>query len=286
MLSGRAPLRFPTETEIETFERDGYVLMPGVLDPTWLEPLAGACERIIALPDTVNVTAEAVRLAMPSTPAGLFGADSYDTRLKTRGHFLVHFNTSREDQTVLDFALRGAVGGVAAAIMRSATARFVDDVMFVKEPGAQEETEWHDDDGGSVMIGAQRCSLWISLGTVTEAMGPLRFLRGSHRRFAGWRTQGLKAAALVAAHPADVSACPLQLGDVIAHHPAAIHGSAGNGGALRRRSWAFRFAGEGVHFTLPSLRENERGWYELNDGDPLDGPRFPRAWPPAGAEPG
>lgn len=278
-MNGRAPLRLPTDREVGAFERDGYVLMPGVLDPAWLESLAPACERIIAMSDTINLTAEAVRLALPSTPSELFSARSYE-EVEARGRFFVHFNTSRQDQAVLDFALRGAVGGLAAGLMRSATARFVDDVFFVKEPGAQEETEWHDDDGGGVMVGAQRCSLWISLGDVTEEMGPLRFLRGSHRRFAGWRTQGLKAAALIAANTADIATCPLRLGDVIAHHPATIHGSSGNRGAMRRRSWALRFAGEGVRFTLPALRANERDWYQLNDGDPLDGPRFPQAWPP------
>lgn len=280
-MTGVAPLRPLTESEIGSFERDGYVLLRKVLDPDWLAPLHEACARIVALPDTVNVTAEAVRLVLPSTPAGLFSARSYDAELRARGRFFVHFNTAREDQAVLDFILRGAVGGIAAAVMRSATARFVDDILFVKEAGAAEETEWHDDDGGGVMRGAQRCSLWVSLGDVTEAMGPLRFLSGSHRTFAGWRARGLRADDLIAANTADVRSCPLEAGDVIAHHPAVIHGSGGNGGARSRRSWAIRFAGEGVRFALPALRENERGWYGLDDGAPLDGPRFPRAWPPS-----
>ena len=279
-MNDRAPLRAITGAEADAFESNGYVLLTTVLDPDWLDPLVGACERILAMSDTVNVTAEAVRLAMPSTPSGLFGAKSYNEELRTRGQFFVHFNTSRQERSVWDFALRGAVGGIAAALMRSNSARFVDDIMFVKEPGAAEETEWHDDDGGGVMIGAQRCSLWISLGDVTEEMGPLRFLSGSHRRFKGWRTQGLKADELVAANPADVVPCPLRVGDVVAHHPATIHGTGGNRGASRRRSWALRFAGEGVRFALPALRENEREWYQLNDGEPLDGPRFPQAWPP------
>jgi len=279
-MSGHQPLRAVTETEIEAFERDGYVVLPGVLDPVWLEPLVDACERIMAMPDTIDVTAEAVRLPMPSTPAELFGAKSYDEELQGRGRFFVHFNTSREDKAVLDFALRGAVGGIAAAVMRSASARFVDDILFVKEPGAEEQTEWHDDDGGGVMIGAQRSSLWISLGDVTEAMGPLRFLRSSHLRFAGWRTRALKADDLIAANAADVVTCPLRVGDVVAHHLATIHGSGGNRGASPRRSWALRFAGEGVRFALPALREHEREWYRLKDGEPLDGPSFPKAWPP------
>jgi ectoine hydroxylase-related dioxygenase (phytanoyl-CoA dioxygenase family) len=182
---------------------------------------------------------------------------------------------------VPEFALRGAVGGIAAALMRSPTARFVDDIMFIKQPHTEEPTEWHADNGGSIARGDQRCSLWISLGDVPEEAGPLRLLRGSHRRFAGWRERGLVADDLVAAHPEDVVVCPVRAGDVVAHHLATIHGTGPNRSAILRRSWALRFAGDGVRFVLPAVRANERAWFGLEDGEPLGGPRFPLAWPPA-----
>ena len=278
-MSGSVPLRPIDEAEVAAFERDGYVVVPCVLDPTWLVPLAAACERVLALPDTLDITSEAVRLEAPTSAATLFGAPSYAESLRGRGHFFVHFNSARSEPAVLAFALAGAIGGVAAALMRSSTARFVDDVMFVKEPGAREPTEWHDDDGGGVMAGAQKCSLWVSLADVPPEGGPLCFLRGSHARHRGWRTRGEKADAIVAAEPEEVRSCPVSVGDVIAHHPATLHGSAGNASGVRRRSWALRFAGEGMRFALPAVRENERDWWGLEDGAPLDGPRFPLAWP-------
>ncbi len=275
----RAPLRAVRPAEIEAFERDGYVVLRDVLASPWLESLRDACKRILELPETLDITEEAVRLQTPTTPSALFGARPYAATLRERGHFHVYFNTAHRDAGVLDFALRGATGGIAAALMRSDTARFVDDIMFVKEPGTREPTEWHDDDGGGVMTGWQRCSLWVSLGDVPEEAGPLQFLRGSHRSCAGWRERGEKADALVAAHGREVVACPVRVGDVIAHHPATIHGTGGNASALCRRAWALRFAGEGMRFRLPAVRENERAWYGLVDGEPLAGPRFPLAWP-------
>ncbi len=279
-MNGSAPLRAVTLDEIAAFERDGYVIVRGVLDPVWLEPLAGACERILRLAETIDITDEAVRLAVPATETGLFGAVPYAQALRARGRFFVHFNSARSEPAVLDFALRGAVGGIAAGLMRSPTARFVDDILFVKEAGAQEATEWHDDDGGGVMTGAQKCSLWVSLGDVDARSGPLRFLRRSHVRHKGWRERGEKADALVAQFEGDVVDCPVKVGDVIAHHPATIHGTGGNAGSERRRSWALRFAGEGMRFALPAVRESERAWWGLADGAPLAGPRFPLAWPP------
>jgi len=274
-----APLRAVTEEEKTAFERDGFVIVRRIIDPVWLAPLADACERLLAHGDTLDITDEAVRLS-PSSELELFGAASYAQTLRARGHFFVHFNSARTEPAVLDFAVRGAVGGIAAALMGSASARFVDDILFVKEAGAREATEWHDDDGGGVMTGAQKCSLWVSLGDVGADAGPLRFLRGSHTRNKGWRERGKTADALVARFADDIVACPVNVGDVIAHHPATIHGTEGNNARGRRRSWALRFAGEGMRFSLPAVRESERAWWGLADGAALAGPRFPQAWPP------
>jgi len=43
------------------------------------------------------------------------------------------------------------------------------------------------------------------------------------------------------------------------------------------------FAGEAARFVLPPARNEPRGWYGLKDGEPLSGPQFPLAWPPAGS---
>lgn len=280
-MTGCEPLRSITAQEVEAFERDGYVVLPGVLSPAWLAPLVAACARLLSMPETTDITEEAVRLAVPAAPGQLFGAQPYAATLAARGHFFVNFNTARQDPAVLDFALRGAVGGIAAAVMRSATARFMDDIMFVKQPHTEEPTEWHDDNGGSIATGAQRCSLWVCLGDVPAEAGPLRILRGSHRRFAGWRERGLAAEALVDAHPEDVVVCPVRVGDVVAHHLAVIHGTGPNRSGTLRRTWALRFAGDGVRFVLPGVRAAESEWYGLRDGDLLGGPRFPLAWPPS-----
>lgn len=278
-MTGLAPLRPVTPAEIQAFERDGYVILRDVLSPNWLAPLVGACERLLARSEALDVTEEAIALAVPTTPDELFGAPRFQEEMERRGHFYVYFNSARQDPAVRDFAVRGAVGALAAGLMRSTTARFVDDILFVKEAGAREATEWHDDDGGGVMMGDRKCSLWVSLGDVSDAGAPLEFISGSHRSHQGWRARGEQAGDIAIADAASIVRCPIRCGDVIAHHPATIHGSGGNESAVPRRSWALRFAGDGVRFNLPEVREDERGWYNLQTGDLLDGPRFPVAWP-------
>jgi ectoine hydroxylase-related dioxygenase (phytanoyl-CoA dioxygenase family) len=281
-VTGERPLRAITSREIAAFERDGFVVLPSVLSPAWLAPLGAACERLLTTPEMLDITEETLHQTIPGTPSQLFGARPYAAALAERGHFRMNFNTARREPTVLDFALRGAMGGIAAAVMRSTTARFVDDILFVKEPHTEEPTEWHDDDGGSITAGAQRCSVWVSLADVPAEAGSLRFLRASHCRFAGWRERGLSADSLVAANPGDVVVCPVRVGDVAVHHLATIHGAGPNRTAMGRRAWALRFAGEEARFILRPARREPRVWYGLEDGQPLSGPRFPLAWPPTG----
>jgi hypothetical protein len=283
-MTGQAPLRAISSHEIEAFERDGYVGLERVLAPEWLTPLEQGCSRLLDAPETLDITEETLRSATPSA-GQLFDAPSYQATLARRGHFYMNFNTARRERTVLEFALGGAMGGIAAALMRSSRVCFVDDIMFVKEPGTHEATEWHDDDNGSIASGRQRCSVWVSLSDVPENAGALRFLRGSHLRHAGWRERGVRADALVAASPDDVRVCPVRRGDVVVHDVATIHGAAANTSSAARRAWALRFAGDDARFLLRPARREHREWYGLKDGDPLIGPRFPVAWPPQRLDP-
>ncbi len=279
-MTGRMPLRDATPEEVEAFQRDGCVVLPGVLSPAWFTALDRACARLLAAPEAVDITEETLRLQLPAKPSGLFGAPTYGALLAGRGRFLMVFNSARRDPAVHEFALSGAVGAIAASLMRSVSARFVDDILFVKESHTEEATEWHDDDGGSVVTGWQRCSVWVSLADVTEDAGPVRFLRGSHRRFSGWRARGMDATALAAAHAGDVVSCPVRAGDVVVHHLDTIHAAGPNRSALPRRAWALRYAGDDARFLLRPTRREPRERYNLADGDPLSGPCFPLVWPP------
>jgi len=275
-----APLRTVTDDEIARFERDGFVVLRGVLAREWLAALDPACTRLLAAQDALDITEETLRLAAPSDADALFGAPKYARALAGRGRFRMHFNTARCEPDVLAFAVAGALGALAAGLLRSSVVRFVDDILFAKDPRTEEATEWHDDDGGSVCTGYQRCSVWVALGDVKDDAGPLWALRGSHVRFAGWRARGDSAAAIAAAHRQDVVTCPVRIGDVVVHHLATLHAAGPNRSDQARRAWAFRYAGDDARFLLRRARRESRAWYRLPDGAPLSDERFPVAWPP------
>ena len=176
-MNGTSPLHMPSAEEIAGFETDGFVVLRQVLDPEWSN-LDGACQRLMRALAVLDITEETVRSAVPRSSAGLFVAEPCEAKLDGRGCFRMHVNTARREAAVLDFCMKGAVGALAGALMRSDTVRFVDDILFVKEPGTEEPTEWHDDNAGGVATGTQRCSVWVSLADAPEEAGPVRFLRG------------------------------------------------------------------------------------------------------------
>lgn len=253
-------LRPVTPSQIDAFAGDGFVVVARVLSAESLLGLADACSRVLSSRHVRDVTAEA-------------------QESRSGGHFFVSFNTARREPAVLAAALAGTVGQIAAAVMGSSTARFCDDVLLVKEAGCQTHTEWHDDDPFSLATGPQRCSVWVPLDDVSAEAGALRYLKGSHLRFAGWRQSASDAETLAAAHASDVVVCPVVRGDVVVHHPATIHAAGPNRTPNSRRAFAFRFAGDSARFVLPPARRESRDHYKLNDGDPLAGSCFPLAWP-------
>jgi ectoine hydroxylase-related dioxygenase (phytanoyl-CoA dioxygenase family) len=255
------------DEEVEAFDRDGFVTLRDVLSPAWLTSLEEAFRRVLCSPHVRDVTLE----TMP-----LFGAAS-DARAD-RGRFYVCYNGARYEPVLRDFALAGALGRIAASLVGSASVRLCDDVVLVKEPHCDEPTEWHDDEPYSIATGQQRCSIWVPLDEVTENSGALLYLKGSHRRFSGWRGR-YDAATLAAEHACDVVTCPAWPGDVVVHYPGTIHSAGPNFTARPRRAFAPRFAGEATSFVLPRLRGEPRSMYGLEDGAPLSGPLFPLAWP-------
>lgn len=277
-MSAHIPLRLPTGEEIDQFERDGFVVLRAVLSPDALAPLRTVCARLIGGAAALDITDETLRVGLPP-PDALFGAPSFASTLAARGHFRMRFNTARDEPAVLAFALGGAIGALVAALMRTARVRFVDDILFVKEPGTIEPTEWHDDDRGSVAAGPQRCSVWISLADVPLEAGPVQYLRGSHHKHRSWRDRGLSADALAAGAPHDILTCPIACGDIAVHDLDTLHAAGPNRSASTRETWSFRYAGEQAHFLLRDTRREARSYYGLPDGAPLSGPRFAIAWP-------
>jgi len=254
------PLRPVADDERESFNRDGAVLLRGVLDPTWVDSLRDGLEAAYAAPDNMSVEL----------------AESADAAIR-----IDQFPAARCD-LLAEFLRRSPVAELVGQAMR-APIRFYMDQMFYKPAGELMATAWHQDTPYYNVVGDDLVRAWVSCDATPRAAS-LEVVRGSHRWNVTYRPLGgsppteRKTSGIVerqltddpqfsyGASARDLSLPPVpdieghrgsfeimgwdyQPGDVILFHGNILHGA---GGHVRldhpRRAHASMWAGPDVAF--------------------------------------
>ena len=107
------------ESDIETFERDGVVCLRGAFDAEWMARIERGIESELA------------------TPGPRF-LDQQDAGQP--GRFVTAYCTSQHIPEFQSFALESPAGGIVASLLRSRSAGFLMDVLWIKEPGTEKRT--------------------------------------------------------------------------------------------------------------------------------------------------
>ncbi|MFN0185717.1 MAG: phytanoyl-CoA dioxygenase family protein [Aquabacterium sp.] len=270
----------PDTATIHAFQRDGAVVLRGLLDAADLARLERGIERNLAEPGPLALVA-----SRPDDP----------------GRFFEDFcNWQRIPEyaaTLRDTALPR----VAAALMGSSRVRLYHDHLLVKEPGTRQPTPWHQDQPYYNVDGLQNVSFWIPVDPVSEA-ATLRFLAGSNRgpwlmprtfltAEARWFPEGALQELPDMDH-ADQRAreigWALQPGDAVAFHMLTLHTAAGVGPGQRRRVFSARYLGDDMVHAPRRWRTSppfEGLAQRLPAGVPMDDPLFPLVWPRPGHPP-
>jgi ectoine hydroxylase-related dioxygenase (phytanoyl-CoA dioxygenase family) len=251
---------------VEEFARDGAVVLRGVF-AEWVDRLRAGVAAVMADPSPLERSYQ---------PAG-----------STR--FFQDLCNWRRIPEFREFVERSPAGPLAAALMRSRTARFFHDHVLVKDPGTTVATPWHQDLPYYCVGGHSNVSFWIPLDPVPREFC-MECVAGSHswtrihkpRRFDGSDLYAGDERAPVPDIDADRGAYrilgwALEPGDAIAFHFATVHGAPATTGAVqRRRVFSARWVGDGTVFV------DRRGkgsppfaHVRLEDGAPLDGADFP-----------
>ena len=149
----------PTQAEIEAYRTDGVVCLRGVIDRDWIERLRDGVAADMAEPGPH------VEIYTEESDPGLFFND---------------FDLWRHVPVFKEFALKGPLAAIAAALSGASAITFFYDQVFVKEPGTEGLTQWHQDQPYMAVDGQQLCSNWIPLDPITPET-TLEFVRGSHR---------------------------------------------------------------------------------------------------------
>lgn len=254
-----------TPQQIADFERDGVVVLRGVFDD-WLDGLRKALDENMQTPSWRE------RTYRPDDGPAFF--QDYVVWDKFSGY--------------RDFVRMGPMGDIAAALMRSPTARIFHDHVLVKEPGNSNKTPWHQDAPYYLCRGAQSVSFWVPLDPIARER-TIEYVAGSHLWDTTFRPDRFDGTPLFDGDTAtavpdidgqkdqfEILGWAVKPGDAVAFNFRTLHGAPGNRSPLRRRVISYRWVGADAVFAQ-RLGPTSPAFPGLTyqDGAPFDAPEFP-----------
>jgi ectoine hydroxylase-related dioxygenase (phytanoyl-CoA dioxygenase family) len=261
-----------TSDEVAAYQRDGVVCIRGLFRP-WVEELSAAVDR-----HTESPPPDAV-FALGDEPGLSVTVDRWPT-----------------DGTYRRFIFESPAAHLAGLLMGASHVRVYEDATFVKQPGTQAPTPWHQDLPYFTVRGTQVCAVWLALDAVDLQNGAVEYVVGSHTWSGAFQPltgeQGWDVVYDEAVTPIpDIAAqrdrytivsFDLEPGDCVIHHGATVHGGPHNASDRRRRAVVTRWLGDDAVWTgPPNVLHAGEG---LQPGDPPDCDEFPEIWvapPPA-----
>ncbi len=258
-----------TDAMIETYQRNGVVLVPGLF-ADWVGPLRAGVERNMAEPGPYASENE-----KPGETGRFF--DDY-CNWQRIPEFVRVVNDSPAAQ-------------VAAELMGSEQVQMFHDHVLVKEPGTSMATPWHSDGPYYFVEGRQTVSFWSPLDPVDQAT--LRLVPGSH----AWEKPVLPMAWVKEqayfpnvedfmpvpdpeAEGMEIVEWAMQPGDAVAFNYHVLHGTRGNRSDARRRAFSLRLLGDDARYVeRPGRTSPPFPGHGMVAGQRLREDWFPVIWP-------
>jgi len=259
--------------EVAAFRREGVVCLRGAFSD-WVAPLRAGLERNLADPGAYAFPVESTRQGAP-------------------GRFFDSYCNWQRIPEYADFVERSSAAAMAGQFMESETAQYFHEHVFLKEPGTQAATPWHQDLPYYCVDGRQSASIYIALDDIEEAWA-VRFVTGSHlwpklcypRVFldgADFNTEdaGMMAMPDIEADPARYPTLGWHLapGDAIQFNFRTAHGSTAAEVGARRRAFVTRWLGDDMTYCKrPGETSPPYENHGMQDGERMREDWFPVLW--------
>ncbi len=226
---------------IESFRRDGHAIVRGIAPRAEI-----AAYRPVIAATVEDVARQRDRQSRIDDYSKLFTQVTNVWRISEAARGIV---CSR------DFA------AVAAQLLGTPSVRLYHDQALFKPPGAA-ATPWHQDRYYWPLDTDSTVTMWLPLTSVTEEMGPMRFVSGSHRAtdlgdLAISQETGDRLSALIAQRRWPVWSEPLQAGDATFHTGATLHGAGANRSQRVREVLTVIYYAAGTRVAEPA-NDNQR----------------------------
>jgi ectoine hydroxylase-related dioxygenase (phytanoyl-CoA dioxygenase family) len=147
------------QDEVEQFDHDGVILLKEMFDSEWISSLSQGLDKNIEL---------------PSTRSRVWDRDENG---RTMFYDAQAWQQINEYQ---NFIFNSPAAAIAGKLMKSSKINLYFDAVFVRSPGSQFATPWHQDEPYWSVEGYNTCTIWMPLVPVKRE-NALSFVPGSHR---------------------------------------------------------------------------------------------------------
>ncbi len=263
------------QEDVEAFRRDGVVLLRGA-SSEWVDSLRAGLQRNLDNPQQFAFPCE-------SNPAG------------EPGRFFDSYCNWQLIPEYLDYVSHSCAASIAGRFMEGDYAQFFHEHAFMKAPGTQRATPWHQDLPYYCVDGSNTATVYVALDHADVDVA-VQFVRGSHR----WNklyyprvfedgsafndTYPDAAMEVVPDIDAnrqdyDIAAWPLEPGDTIVFDFRTLHGT-GNATINRiRRAFSTRWLGDDVCYCKrPGETSPPYIDHGMKPGDKMREDWFPVLW--------
>ena len=261
--------------DIATFHNDGVILLRGA-SRDWVDTLRKGLQRNLDNPQQFAFPCE-------SNPDG------------APGRFFDRYYNWPLIPEYLDFVSHSCAASMAGQFMCGQTAQFFHEHAFMKTPGTQMATPWHQDLPYYCVDGSQTASIYVSLDTAPADVA-VRFVKGSHhcnklfypRIFmdgSDFADSGvdpnMETVPDIDAHPQDfdIAAWSLEPGDTILFDFRTLHGTGNAEIKAVRRAFSSRWMGDDVIYCeRPIETSPPYSDHDMQPGDRMREDWFPILW--------
>ncbi len=152
-------IRKVSKDEIDTFHQDGVVLLKGMFDQDWVELLDKGLTK---------------NLEDPTYRARTWDRDAEGRTMTWDSQAWQNIDEYQK------FIFDSPAAEIAGELMKASKINFYFDAVFVRSPGIQFSTPWHQDEPYWSVEGYDTCTLWMPLVPVKKE-NALAYVPGSHR---------------------------------------------------------------------------------------------------------
>jgi ectoine hydroxylase-related dioxygenase (phytanoyl-CoA dioxygenase family) len=228
---------FLSKKQIKDYQKDGVLIVKDIFKD-WIKPLRKGFQKVLENPSK-------------------YGRENVDDN---KGRFFEDYCNWDKIKEFKDCIIKSLGAQIVAEATNSKSIQIFHEHIFIKEPGTNKETPWHQDMPYYCVDGNDTGSFWIPLDEV-DKKNNLKLILGSHQwskliRPTKWsdnqswykENSCFMDLPKVEKFKNDILIPELNLGDAVLFNFKTVHSSTGNNTLKSRRAFSMRFIGDDVRY--------------------------------------